>query len=118
MIVDAFPLWCSIAGRLLRQFTELRQSCCHPQIVRTSDNMLGKDRLSMQDIMVRLTHKAYNEYDQAARAHVTARLLQEAVAVPHGHRLSEWDCEWCMSSPHALCLDAQICIAESLPSMQ
>ncbi len=83
---------CSIAGRLLRQFTELRQCCCHPQIVRTSDSMLGKDRLSMQDIMARLTTKAYMEYDQAARAHVTARLLQEAVALPPGHRPSECDC--------------------------
>ena len=44
--------------------------------------MLGKDRLSMQDIMARLTAKAYMEYDQAARAHVTACLLQEAVALP------------------------------------
>ena len=42
--------------------------------------MLGKGRLSMQDIMARLTAKAYMEYDQAARAHATARLLQEAVA--------------------------------------
>lgn len=80
---------CSIAGRLVRQFTELRQCCCHPQIVRTSDSMLGRDRLSMQDIMARLTSKAYMEYDQAARAHVTARLLQEAVALPAGHRPSK-----------------------------
>ncbi|KAL0028145.1 hypothetical protein WJX77_009970 [Trebouxia sp. C0004] len=78
----------SMAGRLLRQFTELRQCCCHPQIVRTSDSMLGKDRLSMQDIITRLTTKAYMEYDQAARAHVTARLLQEAVALPAAHRPS------------------------------
>ncbi len=54
--------------------------------------MLGKDRLSMQDIMARLTAKAYMEYDQAARAHVTARLLQEAVALPPGHRPSKCGC--------------------------
>ena len=46
----------------------------------------------MQDIMARLTTKAYMEYDQAARAHVTARLLQEAVARPPGHRPSECCC--------------------------
>lgn len=88
------PLWfcCSIAGRLMRQFTELRQCCCHPQIVRTSDSMLGRDRLSMQDIIARLTAKAYSEYDQAARAHTTARLLQAAVAIPAGHRPSECAC--------------------------
>lgn len=87
---------CSIAGRLVRQFTELRQSCCHPQIVRTSDAMLGKGRLSMQDIMARLTGKAYNEYDQAARAHATARLLQEAVGLPTGSRPSKFcfDDDW------------------------
>ena len=43
--------------------------------------MLGKGRLSMQAIMERLTAKAYNEYDGAVRAHIVARLLQEAVAV-------------------------------------
>lgn len=43
--------------------------------------MLGKGRLSMQAIMERLTAKAYNEYDGAVRAHMVARLLQEAVAV-------------------------------------
>ena len=48
--------------------------------------MLGKGRLSMQDIIARLTAKAYLEYDQAARAHATARLLQEAVATPPKHR--------------------------------
>lgn len=87
--LSCFFFWCSIGGRLVRQFTELRQSCCHPQIVRACDSMLGGKggaRLSMQDIMARLTAKAYMEYDQTARAHAIARLLQEAVAVPHGHK--------------------------------
>ena len=48
----------------------------------------GGGRLSMQDIMARLTAKAYMEYDQAARAHATARLLQEALAVPPKHKPS------------------------------
>ena len=48
----------------------------------------GGGRLSMQDIMARLTAKAYMEYDQAARGHATARLLQEALAVPPKHRPS------------------------------
>ena len=43
----------------------------------------------MQAIMERLTAKAYNEYDGAARAHIVARLLQEAVAVPPGSTPSE-----------------------------
>ncbi len=60
--------------------------------------MLGKDRLSMQDIMARLTTKAYIEYDQAARALVTARLLQEAVALPPGHRPSKCGCLLCCLS--------------------
>ena len=39
--------------------------------------------------MERLTAKAYNEYDGAARAHMVARLLQESVAVPPGSTPSE-----------------------------
>ena len=29
-------------------------SCCHPQIVRRQDDLLGKERLSMREIMERL----------------------------------------------------------------
>lgn len=39
--------------------------------------------------MERLTAKAYNEYDGAARAHMVARLLQESVGVPPGSPPSE-----------------------------
>lgn len=77
------------AVRMVRQFTELRQCCCHPQIVRGATSMLGKGRLSMEAIMERLTAKAYDEYDGKVRAHVVACLLQEAVAAPHGSKPSK-----------------------------
>ena len=68
-----------LGGKLLRQFTEARQQCCHPQIVRR-DLWLGKSRLSMRQILTRLIHKAFNEYDIAVRAEFTARILQAAVS--------------------------------------
>ncbi len=68
-----------LGGKLLRQFTELRQQCCHPQIVRR-DMWLGKSRLSMRQILTRLILKAFNEYDIAVRAELTARTLQAAVS--------------------------------------
>ena len=70
---------CRLGGKLLRQFTELRQQCCHPQIVRR-DMWLGKSRLSMRQILTRLILKAFNEYDIAVRAELTARTLQAAVS--------------------------------------
>lgn len=72
-------LLCRLGGKLLRQFTELRQQCCHPQIVRR-DMWLGKSRLSMREILTRLVLKAFNEYDIAVRAEFTARILQAAVS--------------------------------------
>lgn len=69
----------SLGGKLLRQFTELRQQCCHPQIVRR-DLWLGKSRLSMRQILRRLVLKAFTEYDIATRAEFTARVLQAAVS--------------------------------------
>ena len=68
-----------LGGRLLRQFTEARQQCCHPQIVRR-DLWLGKSRLSMRQILTRLVHRAFSEYDIAVRAEFTARILQAAVS--------------------------------------
>ena len=68
-----------LGGKLLRQFTEARQQCCHPQIVRR-DLWLGKSRLSMRQILTRLVHKAFSEYDIAVRAEFTARILQAAVS--------------------------------------
>ena len=72
-------LLCRLGGKLLRQFTELRQQCCHPQIVRR-DMWLGKSRLSMRQILTRLVLKAFNEYDIAVRAEFNARILQAAVS--------------------------------------
>lgn len=72
-------LLCRLGGKLLRQFTELRQQCCHPQIVRR-DMWLGKSRLSMRQILTRLVLKAFNEYDITVRAEFNARILQAAVS--------------------------------------
>ena len=60
------------------QFTQLRQQCCHPQIVRR-DVWLGKTRLSMRQILTRLVTRAYGEYEAALRAEYNARLLLAAV---------------------------------------
>ncbi|KAL4426809.1 hypothetical protein ABPG77_006595 [Micractinium sp. CCAP 211/92] len=70
-------------GRALAAFTALRQSCCHPQIVRRTDELLGKDRKSMREIMfalvVKASRPAYGEWDQAARRLLDARLILAAV---------------------------------------
>ena len=43
-----------LAGRAMSALTALRQSCCHPQIVRRTDDTMGKERLSMREIMNKL----------------------------------------------------------------
>jgi E3 ubiquitin-protein ligase SHPRH len=67
-----------VTGKLMRSFTELRQQCCHPQIVRR-DMWLGKTRLSMRQILTRLVLRAFGEYDIALRQEYLARLLLAAV---------------------------------------
>ena len=69
---------CRGSASLLRLFTELRQACCHPQIVRRNDNVLGNERLGMSDIMRKLSQKAYLEYDSALRIYLQACLLKAA----------------------------------------
>lgn len=67
-----------LTAKLTGQFTQLRQQCCHPQIVRR-DVWLGKARLSMRQILTRLVTRAFNDYDAALRNEYSARLLLAAV---------------------------------------
>lgn len=55
---------CRLNTQLASKLTVLRQTCCHPQIVRRGDEMLGPARLSMRQIMGRLLEKTISEYDQ------------------------------------------------------
>eukprot|EP00887_Chlorella_sp_A99_P005493 scaffold1.g5493.t1 len=69
-------------GRAMSALTALRQSCCHPQIVRRTDETYStKERLSMRQIMQRLVGQAsaYVEWDQALRRQADAKLLLAAV---------------------------------------
>lgn len=68
----------------MRSFTELRQQCCHPQIVRR-DMWLGKTRLSMRQILTRLVLRAFTDYDIALRQEYVARLLLAAVLISDQH---------------------------------
>jgi len=67
-----------LTAKLTGQFTQLRQQCCHPQIVRR-DVWLGKARLSMRQILTRLVTRAFNDYDAALRNEYSACLLLAAV---------------------------------------
>ena len=40
-----------VTGQALASLTRLRQACCHPQIIRTGNEYLGKARLTMTQIM-------------------------------------------------------------------
>jgi hypothetical protein len=58
--------------------TELRQTCCHPQIVREGF-LRQRTRLSMTSIMARLATTTFVEYDAAVRALVREEALLAAV---------------------------------------
>lgn len=88
---------CRGSASLLRLFTELRQACCHPQIVRRNDNVLGNERLGMSDIMRKLSQKAYLEYDSALRTYMQACLVKAAALtkpsdLPSEASLHVWQC--------------------------
>jgi hypothetical protein len=59
------------------------------QIVRRTDELLGKERKSMRDIMASLVVKAYGEWDQAARRLVDVRLIAAAVRAGVGSHPGE-----------------------------
>lgn len=79
-----------VNSKVMGQFTQLRQQCCHPQIVRR-DVWLGKTRLSMRQILTRLVTRAFGEYDAALRAEYSARLLLAAVQL--ADQLCEPNCD-------------------------
>ncbi len=62
----------------MRALTELRQACCHPQIVRRQDALLGQQRLSMGQILARLTTQAFSHYDNTLRAWLLMRIVHIA----------------------------------------
>ena len=58
----------------------LCQACCHPQIVRRDDNLMGgTEHLGMHDIMGRLVAKAFQEYDVAVQKWVRAQMMLASV---------------------------------------
>lgn len=73
----------------MRSMTELRQACCHPQIVRRQDALLGQQRLSMDQILVRLTTQAFNQYDNALRAYHLLQVTHLAVQAHFSKSLGE-----------------------------
>lgn len=80
---------CRMMSKLMRALTELRQACCHPQIVRRQDALLGQQRLSMDQILARLTTQAFSHYDNAIRAWVLARVIHIAVCAHFTKQLGE-----------------------------
>lgn len=48
---DPSNLAAKVTGQALASLTRLRQACCHPQIIRTGNEYLGKARLTMTQIM-------------------------------------------------------------------
>lgn len=54
-------------NRCKKLFTDLRQACCDPQVVRAKDQQVATRRRSMQSIMMDLVAKAYQTYDAALR---------------------------------------------------
>ncbi|KAK9861722.1 hypothetical protein WJX84_002580 [Apatococcus fuscideae] len=67
-----------MTSKVMRALTELRQACCHPQIVRRQDALLGQQRLSMEQILARLTTQAFSQYDNAMRAWLLSRIIHTA----------------------------------------
>lgn len=80
---------CRMGAKVMRSMTELRQACCHPQIVRRQDALLGQQRLSMDQILVRLTTQAFNQYDNALRAYHLLQVIHLAVQAHFSKSLGE-----------------------------
>ena len=58
----------------------LVQACCHPQVVRKDDSLMGgSERLSMLDIMARLVGRAFHDYDAALQRVIKAHMMLAAV---------------------------------------
>ncbi|KAK3267899.1 hypothetical protein CYMTET_23569 [Cymbomonas tetramitiformis] len=76
--LDLHNLAARVCGRLLAELTRLRQACCHPQIVRRSDSLLGEHRLGLKDILRRMVERAQTDVENADREHLHARALHAA----------------------------------------
>lgn len=49
------------------QVLQLRQACCHPQLVAHSADYLGTERISMEEIFNRLIMKTKRDYETSVR---------------------------------------------------
>ena len=86
---------CRMMSKVMRALTELRQACCHPQIVRRQDALLGQQRLSMEQILARLTTQAFSHYDNAVRGWVAVRIIRIAAQAHFSKKIGEdqaWPC--------------------------
>ncbi|KAK9805425.1 hypothetical protein WJX73_004310 [Symbiochloris irregularis] len=85
-IANCYPRWRQPISPM-RYFTMLRQICCHPQVVRQNDMLMGdSEHLSMTDLLGRLTLRSFREYDSVAQRLVKARMMLAAVLWKSGAR--------------------------------
>lgn len=49
------------------QVLQLRQACVHPQLVAHSEEYFGSERISMDEIFLRLVQKTKKDYETAVR---------------------------------------------------
>jgi E3 ubiquitin-protein ligase SHPRH len=69
------------SARFIGDVTRLRQTCCHPQIVRKSDSMLGGKRLTMQEIMAKLIDKERSAACAASVSCLRAQIIEAMVKI-------------------------------------
>ncbi|GAQ77838.1 SNF2 domain containing protein [Klebsormidium nitens] len=73
---DPSNLGAKVTGQALANLTRLRQACCHPQIIRTGNEYLGKARLTMTQIMAKLA-VAIGKQKETAAANIFEPLLAD-----------------------------------------
>ena len=69
------------SARFVGDVTRLRQTACHPQIVRRSDSMFGGKRLTMQEIMAKLIERERSSACAAAVGCLRAQIVEAIVAI-------------------------------------
>eukprot|EP01044_Picomonas_judraskeda_P005205 COSAG03_NODE_482_length_7563_cov_113.365086_4_plen_1377_part_00 len=67
-------------ARFIGDVTRLRQTACHPQIVRRSDSLFGGKRLTMQEIMAKLIERERSSACAAAVSCLRAQIVEAVVA--------------------------------------
>ncbi|KAK9805422.1 hypothetical protein WJX73_004034 [Symbiochloris irregularis] len=78
--LDAYHNGTRDGRHLVPHFTMLRQVCCHPQVVRQDDWLMGgSEHLSMTDVLGRLALRAFRDYDSVLQRSVKARMMLAAV---------------------------------------